>query len=72
LVREVFSEQRIAKLAVNVTDGFAHAFAEISGFIAIAKLNRFARTGRCARGHTGARRTSVRQANIRFHCRVAA
>ena len=62
LVVELAAEQRIAKLAVDVGDGFLHAFAEVARLVAVAQLDRFARSGRRARRHRGAR--SVPSASV--------
>ena len=57
---------------VDVVDGVANAFAEVAFLVAVAKLERLARTGRRARRHGRAAERARLQQAVDFDGRIAA
>ena len=49
LVTSVIANKNIANFIVHIPNGFEYAFAVVLTLVAIAKFERFAGSGRCAR-----------------------
>jgi len=55
-----------------VSDGLAHAFAEIPRLVAVTQLERLALAGRCARRNARPPARAAIEHDFDFHCRIAA
>ncbi len=71
LVGRVLAQQQIANRAVDVADRLQHALAHVTALVAIAQLQRLARTGGRTGRRTGAADDAVIEDNVRFHGGVA-
>src|SRR5690606_41336445 len=67
----VLAQQQIANRAVDVADRLQHALAHVTALVAIAQLQRLARTGGRTGRRTGAADYAVIEDNVRFHGGVA-
>ncbi len=72
LVDRVLAQQQVTDRTVDVGYGVQHALAQVTTLVAVAQLERLARTrggaGRC----TSTANNAVVQDHVGFHCRVAA
>src|SRR5262245_24619410 len=72
LISRVDAAHRISQRADHVADRFAHAFAAVAPRIAVAKLERLARSCRGARRHGRAAGGAVFEPQLHFDSRIAA
>ena len=72
LIRRIEPLQRLRDFAVDVRNGIPDAFALITRFVAVAKFDRFTRTGGCAARHCGTADGPVAESNFRFERRITA
>jgi hypothetical protein len=72
LIVGVKAEQFGSDQLVDVLNRFEHALAQVAGFVAVAQLERFVFTGRCARRHGEAAAAATLQNDVDLDRRVAA
>ena len=64
--------QRLGDLLVHVDDRVLRALAHVAVLVAVAQLDGFERSGRCARRHGRAAERPVLEHDLHFHGRIAA
>ena len=72
LVEHVKAVQCFGDFAVDVLNGFFHAFTLVTGLVAVTQLDGFLGSGGCARGNGSAADLSAAQRHFRFKGRIAA
>ena len=72
LLGRVQAHHGLGDLGVDELDGLEHALAQVTGLVAVAQLDRFARTGRRAGRHGGAAHGAAFQQHVALDGGVAA
>ncbi len=72
IVDRFHADQGATQFAVDVSDRFQHALAQIAALVAVAQLQRLAAAGGGARRHRRAALGAGGQDDVHLHCRITA